>query len=101
MRLVRTAITTLAIAMAIPALAQERTGTWQGASGHTAMGTVAITEANGTYTITFSDDWSVDRAPDPHIAFGTESAFTEGTDFQLIEAQGAQTITVPGRHRSH
>lgn len=85
----------LGLLAATSALAEERTGSWQGASGHTATGTVSIVEEGGTFTITLSDDWSVDRAPDPHIAFGTRNAFAEGTDFQLIDASGGQTITVP------
>ena len=84
-----------AIALAFPALADDRTGTWTGASGHTATGSVEIVEENGTYTVVFSDDWSVDRAPDPHIAFGSAEAFAEGTDWMLIEASGGQRITVP------
>ena len=99
----RIATSTAAISVAIstavfgslPALAQERTGTWVGASGHSATGTVSIVEDGGTYRVVFSDDWSVDRAPDPHIAFGSASAFEKGTDWALIEASGAQSVAVP------
>ena len=82
-------------ALIAPALAQERTGTWQGEAGHVATGSVSITERDGSYTVTFSDDWSIDNAPDPYISFGTESAFTEGTDFALVETSGGQSFVVP------
>ena len=78
-----------------PALAQERGGTWQGTAGHTATGTVSIVEEGGAYTVVFSDDWSIDNAPDPYIAFGSADAFADGTDFALVEKSGGQSFAVP------
>ena len=83
------------VTLAVPALAAERGGTWKGTSGHTTTGTVSIVEEGGTYTVVFSDDWSIDNAPDPYISFGTADAFAEGTDFALIETSGGQSFTVP------
>ena len=95
--------TTLALALACgpalgPALAQEvvASGTFEDAGGHDASGGVEVRRADGGYEVVFADDFRLDRAPDPYVAFGTASAYADGTDFAVLESRrGAQSYAVP------
>ena len=95
--------TTLALLLAAagalgPALAQEvvASGTFEGASDHDASGGVEIRRAGDGYEVVLADDFRMDRAPDPYVAFGSASAFAPGTDFAVLEGRrGAQTYAVP------
>ena len=85
-------------ALAGPASAQDvlRSGKIEGASGHTTTGTVSIVRDGGATKIVFSDDYTLDNAPDPYVAFGSASAFAKGTDFaKMSSTSGGQTYKVP------
>ena len=84
---------------AAPAAAQEaaRSGTFMEAGGHDASGGVEIVEEGGAYTVVLAEDFRMDRAPDPYLAFGSADAFAEGTDFAVVESRrGGQSYAVPG-----
>ena len=95
--------TTLALLLAVgpalgPALAQEvvASGAFEGASDHNASGGVKIRRAGEGYEVVLADDFRMDRAPDPYVAFGSASAHAPGTDFAVLESRrGAQSYAVP------
>ena len=86
------------IAFALPAASQDaqRSGTFTGASGHTASGSVSIVQDGDGYSVVFADDYSLDSAPDPYVSVGSANAFAEGTDFALMSSlNGQQSYDVP------
>lgn len=81
-----------------PALTQETvtSGSFRAAGGHDAAGAVRILRTADGYQVALGEDFLMDRAPDPHIAFGSPDAFAEGTDFELLTSlSGPRTIDVP------
>lgn len=92
------ALALAAISVAAPAHAEVlRSGKIKGASGHTTTGTVAIVRDGGSVKVVFSDDYTLDNAPDPYVAFGSASKFAKGTDFaKMSSTRGGQTYKVPG-----
>lgn len=95
MRPLELALTLCVLASA--ATAQEaRTGTFRDAGGHGASGGVSLQAVEGGYRIEFDDDFRIDRAPDPYVAFGSAEAFAPGTDFVVLEQRrGEQSYAVP------
>ncbi|MCV3269811.1 DM13 domain-containing protein [Roseobacter sinensis] len=89
------ALTTLAT---LGAMAGGSTsGTFTGKSNHITTGGVTIeTHADGTATVTLDDDFSLDGAPDPRVAFGKDGAYVPAGDLgELKMLNGKQTYTVP------
>lgn len=91
-------LTFSAFAFVLPSNAQDvqRSGTFVGASGHTASGSVSIVQNGDSFSVVFADDYSLDSAPDPYVSFGSTDAFADGTDFALMSAlNGGQSYDVP------
>ena len=86
---------TLGALLAMPAIAADRHGSWSGKAGHTARGSVSVVENGGSHSIILSGDWSVNRAPDPYIAFGSANTYAASTAFKRIRASGGQSVKVP------
>ncbi|MGZ2259616.1 DM13 domain-containing protein [Roseobacter sp. A03A-229] len=89
------ALTTLA---SVGALAGNDTrGTFIGKSDHITTGGVTIVKhADGTATVTLEDDFSLDGAPDPRVAFGKDGAYVPAGDLgELKMLNGKQVYTVP------
>ena len=79
------------IALAGGAVADERSGAFEGASGHEASGTVTVEGS----TVTFGDDFTFDGAPDPQVALGNDG-YDADTLFAPLEADtGRQTYELP------
>ena len=87
----------VAIAGIAPAVAQTRSGRLRGRAGHTATGSVTLKRSGGAWTVSFSGDFKVDRAPDPVVAFGSPSRYAASTVFSAMKASGAQSFRVPGK----
>ena len=75
----------------------SRTSTFTGASDHITTGGVTIVKnADGTATVTLEDDFSLDGAPDPRVAFGKDGAYVPAADLgELKKLNGKQVYTVP------
>ena len=74
-----------------------RSGALEGTAGHTATGSVSIVKEGDAINVVFSNDYSLDNAPDPYVAFGDGSAYADGTDFVKMKSlKGAQTYSLPG-----
>ena len=70
-------------------------GTFSGAQGHDAAGTVEILREDGRTTIRFGSDFFLDGAPDPKIGFG-RNRFVDGTIIsELKTLKGRQDYVVP------
>ena len=78
-----------------PAAAQTRSGAVRGRAGHTARGSVTLRKSGDRWTVSFSRDFRVDRAPDPVVAFGSASTYRASTVFSAMKARGAQSFRVP------
>lgn len=87
------------IALATPdaATAGEviKTATFTGASKHVTVGTVEIVKDGDVTKIVFADDFSLDGAPDPKVAWGNDG-YVRGSIFsKLKKLKGAQEYIVP------
>lgn len=71
--------------------------TFTGASDHITTGGVTIVKnADGTATVTLDDDFSLDGAPDPRVAFGKDGAYVPAGDLGALKMlNGKQVYTVP------
>lgn len=66
-----------------------------GASGHKAFGHVEVVEDGGTTKVVFKDDFALQDAPAPRLAWGKDG-YKRGTIFAtLAKFEGAQEYTVP------
>ena len=81
---------------ALPAAAQTRSGRLSGRAGHKASGSVTLKKSGGGWTVSFSGNFAVDKAPDPVVAFGSGSRYAKSTVFSAMRASGAQSFRVPG-----
>lgn len=88
-------ITALATFSALADTTQQSTFT--GKSDHITTGGVTIVKnADGTATVTLEDDFSLDGAPDPRVAFGKDGAYVPAGDLgELKKLNGKQVYTVP------
>ena len=75
----------------------EVKGGFRGASDHVTTGSVTVKKnEDGSHTVTLSDDFSLDGAPDPHLGLGKDGDFVAATDLGDLKAlNGAQTYHVP------
>lgn len=92
------AIVPVLAALAAPAAAQEvvASGTLQDVPDHAASGGVEIVREGDGFTVVMGDDFRIDDAPDPYVAFGSADAYAEGTNFAAVESPtGAQSYAVP------
>ncbi len=81
--------------VAIRADAQTLSGSFEGRSNHEARGTVTIEPIGDGYRVVLSDDFFLDGAPDPKLAFG-QDGIAEDTIFAPLEANtGTQTYALP------
>lgn len=72
-------------------------GGFVGKSNHITTGTLTI-EANddGSHTVTLSDDFSLDGAPDPRVGFGKDGEYVLAADLgELKSLNGPQSYHVP------
>lgn len=72
-------------------------GTFTGASDHITTGGVTIVKnADGTATVTLDENFSLDGAPDPRVAFGKDGSYVPAGDLgELKNLNGKQVYTVP------
>lgn len=75
----------------------DTSSTFTGKSDHITTGGVTITKnADGTATVTLHEDFSLDGAPDPRVAFGKDGAYASEADLGVLQKlNGKQTYTVP------
>ena len=50
-------------------------GMFSGESSHKTSGSVTVTKQNGQHVIELGGDFSLDGAPDPYVALGTQLAW--------------------------
>jgi hypothetical protein len=71
------------------------TGMFTGASSHETSGSVTVTEQGGQYVIELGDDFSLDGAPDPYVALGSQTKPIEGGLIAVLRSNtGAQRYAV-------
>lgn len=71
------------------------TGNFTGTNDHTVSGSFEIVKSDDGYTLTLSDDFELDGAPDPKIAFG-KNGYSKGTIFtKLNKLKGKQVYKLP------
>lgn len=72
-------------------------GTFTGASDHITTGGVTIVKnADGTATVTLDENFSLDGAPDPRVAFGKDGSYASEGDLGVLKnLNGKQVYTVP------
>lgn len=75
----------------------DTSSTFTGASDHITTGGVTIVKnADGTATVTLDENFSLDGAPDPRVAFGKDGAYVPSGDLgPLQKLNGTQTYIVP------
>lgn len=75
----------------------DTSGTFTGASDHITTGDVTITKNDdGTSTVTFDSNFSLDGAPDPRVGFGKDGKFVSLSDLGALKnLNGAQSYIVP------
>lgn len=74
----------------------DRSGSFNGASGHITTGDVTVVKTDGGYEIRLAGNFNFDGAPDPRIGFGKGGKFAKGTDFEPLQNDvGAQVYKVP------
>ena len=89
------AITALLIVGPVSAAFADTTGTFTGASDHITTGGVTITKnADGTSTVTFDKDFSLDGAPDPHVGFGKDGTFAKSSDLGVLKSIEGRKATL-------
>lgn len=70
-------------------------GSFTGKNDHTVTGSFEILKTDGGYTLTLSDDFELDGAPDPKLAFG-KNGYVKGTIFsKLNKLKGKQVYKLP------
>ena len=90
------ALAALTIAAAAQAQ-QARMGTFEGKSGHEASGGVTVERSGERWVMRFAEDFRLDRAPDPRIAFGNDGYDASTTLGRLKSLKGAARYRLPGR----
>ena len=79
-----------------PANARERSAALRGVASHDATGTVAVRRRGAGWVVEFSGDYSVTRAPDPYVGFGSADRYARRTQFaKMRSTKGAQSYRVP------
>lgn len=75
----------------------DTAGRFTGASDHITTGDVTVTKnADGTHTVTLGENFSLDGAPDPYVAFGKDGAFAKDANLGVLKSKtGAQSYIVP------
>ncbi len=87
-----------ALTIAASAHAQQaRTGIFEGRGGHEASGGVTVERAGERWVMRFAEDFRLDRAPDPRIAFGNDGYDASTTLGRLKSLKGAARYRLPGR----
>ena len=96
-RIVSAALTALLIVGPVTSAFADVTGSFTGASDHITTGDVTITKnADGTATVTFAANFSLDGAPDPRVGFGKDGKYVDLSDLgELKNINGAQSYIVP------
>lgn len=70
-------------------------GSFTGKNDHTVTGSFEILKNDDGYTLTLSDDFELDGAPDPKLAFGKDG-YVKGTIFsKLNKLKGKQVYKLP------
>lgn len=70
-------------------------GTFSGDNNHVVTGKAKVSQVDGQWVITLSDDFSLDGAPDPRVALGN-GQYVEGTILgKLKTLNGAQSYVLP------
>ena len=71
-------------------------GAFSGRSDHITTGDVSIEKTETGYQLGFSDNFSLDGAPDPIVGFGSNGKFNINTKLgALSKKTGAQTYQLP------
>ena len=74
---------------------QARSGTFEGRGGHESSGGVTVERAGERWVVLFADDFRLDRAPDPRIAFGKDGYDPNSTLGRLKSLRGAARYRLP------
>jgi len=70
-------------------------GEFSGRSDHITSGTVKIVKSSSGFKLVLSDDFSLDGAPDPTLAFGNGN-YVETSNFSALkQIKGEQTYDLP------
>lgn len=70
-------------------------GSFTGKNDHVVTGSFEIVKTDGGYTLTLSDDFELDGAPDPKLGFG-KNGYVKGTIFsKLNKLKGKQVYKLP------
>ena len=76
---------------------QARSGTFEGKAGHEASGGVTVERKGERWVMRFAEDFRLDRAPDPRIAFGNDGYDASTTLGRLKSLKGAARYRLPGK----
>ncbi|MGC1497318.1 MAG: DM13 domain-containing protein [Sulfitobacter sp.] len=95
--LIAIALTALITFGPVTASFADTSGTFVGASDHITTGGVSVTKNDdGTSTVTFDANFSLDGAPDPRVGFGKDGKFVSISDLGALKnLNGAQSYVVP------
>lgn len=97
MKILFTGVLAIAATMLVQPIAAEPlgTGTFVGASGHSASGSVTVTKSGGQYIIDLGDDFFQDGAPDPYVSLGMGNKLLDGGLGDVLASHtGAQRYTI-------
>lgn len=82
-------------AAAFDASADTLKGSFEGRSDHVVRGTVTIEPRGEGYQVVLSEDFFLDGAPDPKLAFGLDGIAEDTIFAPLDKNTGAQTYALP------
>lgn len=82
----------------IPASAADQTvagGSFEGRSGHTVTGAVAVIRGDDGTRVVLTEDFSLDGAPDPKLGFGRDGYAADTQFGALRRLEGRQVYELP------
>lgn len=75
-------------------------GSFSGRSDHITTGTVTVEKTASGYQLVFADNFSLDGAPDPVVAYGNNETFTLPNKLGALKHKtGAQTYALPANFK--
>ena len=71
-------------------------GNFSGRSDHVTTGQVTLEKTSEGYQLTFTDDFSLDGAPDPVVAIGNDGKYDKANKLGVLKNKtGGQTYALP------
>lgn len=95
------AVVLASLAAALPVSAGSRSevlsvGSFTGVNDHVVTGGITIVETEAGTVAILDTDFSLDNAPDPKLAFGSDGVYDPSTLFSPLESlSGAQMYVIP------